>query len=91
AAGKTSEAVASWRAALAGTEAIVAAEPGNAAARWELAVLQWRLASAGDQPVERYRAVVATLREQAAQRKLSADQAKWLPLAERELVKAQGR
>lgn len=91
AAGKSSEAVASWRAALAGTEALVAAEPGNAAARWELAVLQWRLASAGDQPVERFRAVVATLREQAAQRKLSADQAKWLPLAERELVKVQGR
>ncbi|MFD2183233.1 tetratricopeptide repeat protein [Rhodoplanes azumiensis] len=91
AAGKSSEAVASWRAALAGTEAIVAAEPGHATARWELAVLQWRLASAGDQPAERYRAVVSILRELDAQRKLSADQATWLPLAERELAKAQRR
>lgn len=89
--GKASDAAASWRAALAGTEAVVSAEPGNTTAQWELAVLQWRLASAGDQPAERYRAVVATLRDLSAQRKLSVDQAKWLPLAERELVKAQGR
>jgi tetratricopeptide (TPR) repeat protein len=89
--GQGAEALASYRAALAVSQQLALLDPANVQWQWELAVLHWRLASAGDEPAERYRAVVVTLRDLAARRKLSPEQSRWLPLAERELAKARGR
>ena len=89
--GKTEDAVKNYRAGLAIREKLAAAAPDDAQLQWDLLVLQWRLASTGDEPAKRFGAIVAALRDLAAKRKLSIEQARWLPAAEQELAKAKSQ
>jgi len=89
--GKTGDAVKNYRAGLAIRERLAAAAPGDAQLQWDLLVLQWRLASTGDEPVKRFGEIVAMLRDLAAKRKLSVEQARWLPAAEQELARAKSQ
>ncbi len=85
--GKTEEALKSYRAGLAIRERLVALEPANPQLQWDLLVLQWRLASSGDDPATRFGLIVSTMRDLAAKRQLSVEQARWLPAAEQELAR----
>lgn len=85
--GASDEAVKNYRAGLAIREKLVALDPTNAQLQWDLLVLQWRLASSGDDPATRFGLIVSTLRELAAKRQLSVEQARWLPAAEQELAR----
>jgi hypothetical protein len=49
------------------------------------------LASAGDDAVRRWTLIVATLRGLTAANKLTAEQTKWLPVAEQNLAKLKKR
>lgn len=89
--GNTEDAVKSYRAGLAIREKLAAAAPGDAQLQWDLLVLKWRLASTGDDPAKRFGEIVATLRDMAAKRKLSVEQARWLPAAEQELARAKSQ
>ncbi|MEZ5788234.1 MAG: hypothetical protein R3D62_17555 [Xanthobacteraceae bacterium] len=89
--GNTEDAVKSYRAGLAIREKLAAAAPDDAQLQWDLLVLKWRLASTGDDPAKRFGEIVATLRDMAAKRKLSVDQARWLPAAEQELARAKSQ
>lgn len=88
--GASEEAVKNFRAGLAVGERLVALDPANAQLQWDLLVLQWRLASSGDDPASRFKSIVATMRDLAARQKLSVEQARWLPAAEQELARVQG-
>ncbi len=83
--GAVDEAIESYRAALAMGERLVALDPDNTQWKWDLLVLQWRLASNGDDPAKRFGLIVETMRELAAKRKLTVEQARWLPAAEKAL------
>ena len=85
--GATEDALKSYRAGLAIRERLVALDPANAQLQWDLLVLQWRLASSGDDPAKRFGLIVSTMRDLAAKRQLSADQARWLSAAEQELAR----
>lgn len=89
--GSTEDAVKSYRVGLAIREKLAAAAPGDAQLQWDLLVLQWRLASTGDEPAKRFGEIVATLRDLAAKRKLSVEQARWLPAAEQELARVKSQ
>lgn len=86
--GNSDDAVKSYRAGLAIREKLAEAAPDDAQLQWDLLVLQWRLASTGDEPAQRFGAIVSTLRDMAAKRRLSVEQARWLPAAEQELARA---
>lgn len=88
--GQTEEALKNFRAGLAIRERLVALDPANAQLQWDLLVLQWRLASSGDDPAKRFGQIVATMRDLAAKRQLSVEQARWLPAAEQELARVKG-
>ncbi|MGZ8396702.1 MAG: hypothetical protein ACXW3X_09325, partial [Rhodoplanes sp.] len=85
--GATDDALKSYRAGLAIRERLVAQDPANAQLQWDLLVLQWRLASSGDDPAKRFGMIVSTMRDLAAKRQLSVDQARWLSAAEQELAR----
>ncbi|HEX5846138.1 MAG TPA: tetratricopeptide repeat protein [Rhodoplanes sp.] len=85
--GASEEALKSYRAGLAIRERLVAQDPANAQLQWDLLVLQWRLASSGDDPAKRFGMIVSTMRDLAAKRQLSVDQARWLSAAEQELAR----
>jgi tetratricopeptide (TPR) repeat protein len=88
--GALDDAVKSFRAALAIRERLVALDSTNPQWQWDLLVLQWRLASSGDDPARRFGLIVSTMRDLAARRKLTVEQARWLPAAEQELAKLEG-
>src|SRR5207342_121887 len=50
--GATDDALKSYQAGLAIRERLVAQDPANAQLQWDLLVLQWRLASSGDDPAK---------------------------------------
>ena len=87
--GATEDALKSYRAGLAIRERLLALDPADAQSKWDLLVLQWRLASGGDDPAKRFGLIVATLRDLAAKRQLSVEQARWLAAAEQELARVQ--
>ncbi|MEZ5891010.1 MAG: tetratricopeptide repeat protein [Xanthobacteraceae bacterium] len=87
--GAKEEALKAYRAGLAIRQRLLALDPSDAQSQWDLLVLQWRLASGGDDPVKRFELIVATLRDLAAKHQLSAEQARWLPAAEQELARVQ--
>jgi tetratricopeptide (TPR) repeat protein len=87
--GATEDALKSYRAGLAIRERLLALDPSDAQSQWDLLVLQWRLASGGDDPAKRFGLIVATLRDLAAKHQLSVEQARWLPAAEQELARVQ--
>lgn len=87
--GATQDALKSYRSGLAVRERLVALDPANIQSRWDMLILQWRLANGGDDPAKRFGVIVTTLRDLAAKGQLSADQARWLPAAEQELARVQ--
>ena len=87
--GATQDALKSYRSGLAVRERLVALDPANTQSRWDMLILQWRLANGGDDPGKRFGLIVTTLRDLAAKGQLSADQARWLPAAEQELARVQ--
>jgi tetratricopeptide (TPR) repeat protein len=83
--GSKTEALANFRAGLAIDECLASADPTNVWVRLDLIVSHTRLAENGDEPVRRWPLIVDLLRRLQAEGKLTAEQAKWLPMAEREL------
>jgi hypothetical protein len=81
----------SYRDSLAIAEHLAKADPGNAGWQIDVVVFNQRLASAGDDAVRRWTLIVATLRGLTAANKLTAEQTKWLPVAEENLAKLKNR
>jgi tetratricopeptide (TPR) repeat protein len=89
--GALPEALQSFRDSLAIRDRLAKADPGNV--QWKIDVLwsHWRLARHGDDAANRWALIVTTLRKLKAEDKLTAEQATWLPVAEAELAKVQGK
>ena len=85
--GRLEEAIAAYQAALAIREAVVSADTGNVQAQLELVRAHWILAAHADDPLRRFRLIVATLRKLKDESRLTPDQAVWLPQAEDQLKK----
>ena len=87
--GNLPAALKAYRDSLAIFERLAKAAPANV--RWQVGVLwsNWRLAQHGDEPARRWALIVTTLRKLKDENKLTAEWAKWLPLAEAELAKVQ--
>jgi eukaryotic-like serine/threonine-protein kinase len=87
--GNLPEALKSYRASLAIVEPLAKSDPGNV--QWQVDVLwsHWRLAIRGDDASRRWPLIVEALRKLKAEDKLTAEQAKWLPEAERRLAEIQ--
>jgi tetratricopeptide (TPR) repeat protein len=84
--GDRAGALTAFRDSLAIAQRLAQADPGNA--EWQVDVLwvNWRLASAGDEPARRWGMIVGGLRSLAANDKLTAEQAGWLSVAETNLA-----
>jgi hypothetical protein len=89
--GDLSGALKFYRDSLAIRERLAKADPGNAGWQTDVVASNQRLASAGDDAVRRWTLIVATLRGLAAANKLTAEQTKWLPVAEENLAKLKKR
>ena len=89
--GKLGDALQAFRDSLAIAERLAKADPSNAEWQTDLVASQARLAMAGDDPAQRWRFAVASLRKLEAENKLTAAQAAWLPHAEAELAKVQAK
>jgi hypothetical protein len=68
------EALAIYRNGVSAAEQSLAADPNQAQRRWDLAVLNWKLASLDDDPRRRLAFTVATIRGLKAQGELTVNQ-----------------
>jgi predicted negative regulator of RcsB-dependent stress response len=75
-----------YRDSLAIRQRLAQSDPGNA--QWQLDVIRsnWKMASMGDDAHRRWTFIVVSVRALQAANKLDADQAKWLPIAEKQLA-----
>jgi tetratricopeptide (TPR) repeat protein len=87
----TTDALKNYRAGFAIAERLAAADPNNVQSQVDLLWAQWRLASNGDDPARRFQFIVASLRRLKDANKLSAEQARWLPIAEQRLAELRAR
>jgi tetratricopeptide (TPR) repeat protein len=83
--GKRDDAITAFRDSLAIKERLAKADPANAQGQVDLLWAHWRLAERGDDPASRWDLVVKGLRKLKAENRLTAEQARWLPEAERRL------
>jgi tetratricopeptide (TPR) repeat protein len=85
--GNLPEALKSFRDSLGIRERLAKADATNVG--WQVDVLwaHWRLAQNGDDSARRWTLIVVTLRRLKQDNKLTAEQARWLPVAEEELAK----
>ena len=83
--GNLPAALTAYRDSLAIRQRLAQSDSGNV--QWQVDVLwmEWRLAVHGDDPARRWGLIVNTLRKLKAEDKLTVEQAKWLPEAERRL------
>lgn len=76
----------SYRSAFAIRDRFASADASNVLWQVELTHSHWRLANSGDDPAQRWALIFAILRKLADEGKLTAEEAKRLPLAEAELA-----
>ena len=87
--GDAALALKAYRQAAAIAESLVGADRRNIEWRLELAMANWRLAQAGDEPQRRLATVIATLRELELDGKLNTENQRFLSDAEKTLTALQ--
>ena len=85
--GNLQDALKSFRDHLAIADRLAKADPNNAGWQVDLVVSNWKLANLRDDAVGRFKFIVATLHKLDEENKLTAEQTKWLPVAEEQLAK----
>jgi hypothetical protein len=79
--GERAEALAAYRQSSDIAQRLADQAPGNAGWQVDLLWSHWRLAEFGDNACRRWRLIVDGLRALAAENRLTAEQANWLPIA----------
>jgi tetratricopeptide (TPR) repeat protein len=85
---QVSRALLSYRAGLVIRTRLAAVDPGNAVWQRDLAWSHWGLAKHGDRPRFRWGQVVAILKALDRKGRLAASDRKWIPVAEKNLIRA---
>ena len=85
--GKRAVALDEYRKALGIFQVTAAAQPDNPDWQWDLMNIQWRLATLGDSPAERYQAIVTALSKLRDENKLKGDMSAMLAAAQAQLAK----